>query len=128
MKLPLPFTGHISQDQTLPIKSGWGGKGYLANLWVKYRLTNITFQRIWDEQNGKCCGCRQAIAHPLVASLPDGLKCDVDHDPKTEIRTDSVHVRGLLCRPCNQLLGKLHDNELTFRNLADYLKKHGEWS
>lgn len=122
----IPFVGHTARDTDAVENSGWHGKQYIPNLWTGYRLTTDSFNRLWNDQAGLCEGCKRQLAHPFEDRLPPGLRCEVDHDPETKRGTDEVKVRGLLCRKCNQLLGKLHDNEQTFHGLAVYLRKHGK--
>lgn len=45
------------------------------------------------------------------------LQLAVDHNHKTG------KVRGLLCRRCNQALGKLEDDPALFEAAATYLRK-----
>ena len=103
---------------------GWQGKNYLPNLWVKYRLTSEKFNKIWDEQEGKCAGCAAELAHPFHKRALFGLRPEVDHDHTTS--GDNTRVRGLLCRDCNMFLGKIKDNQQRLHNLAAYLRRNGE--
>jgi hypothetical protein len=112
----------VDADDLVP--GGWQGKHYVPNLWIKYRLTTESFNKLFFNQEGKCKGCGRLFSHPFIKSTAIGLKCEVDHDHKTS--GDAIKVRGLLCRRCNQLLGKLKDNEATFRKLAEYLRENGD--
>lgn len=105
------------------IAAGWaGGHGsqYSKNLWINYKLTVEGFKEYWDLQGGKCAGCVEIFAHPFIRSTDLGLKPEVDHDHKTG------KVRGLLCRRCNDFLGKVKDNRDILRRLEEYLKRNGE--
>ena len=51
-----------------------------------------------------------------ICSTTEGKMC-VDHDHKTG------SVRGLLCEPCNFMLGHAKDNTNTLANAIAYLKK-----
>lgn len=44
---------------------------------------------------------------------------------KDKLPCEAQDVRGLLCRHCNDFLGKIEDNYETLNNLANYLKNHG---
>lgn len=103
---------------------GWSADPgmYTANLWSKYRLTREAFNKFWDEQDGKCAGCNKELAHPIWKAAKMGLKPEVDHDHRTA--GDTIKVRGLLCKRCNNFMGKLKDNLETFKRLAAYLEKH----
>jgi hypothetical protein len=106
------------------ISWGWGGKGFLPNLWVKYRLTSEDYNKIWNDQEGKCAGCRDVFAHPFWKRAEMGIRPEVDHDHTTS--GDDVKVRGLLCGACNALLGKIKDNHEIITNLIAYLKRAGQ--
>ena len=100
--------------------------GYLSHLWQTYRLTGEMFDTLWERQDENkdggalCAGCAAELAHPLRKIIRFGLKCEVDHSHKTG------RVRGLLCRGCNDFLGKIKDNENRMRRLSEYLKRNGE--
>mgnify|MGYP001590171797 CR=1 FL=1 len=68
------------------------------------------YARLLKEQASKC-----AICH---AEYTEGRAFHVDHCHTTD------KVRGLLCRPCNQMLGFARDNPWILVNGAIYLKKH----
>lgn len=103
---------------------GWGGKNYLPNLWIHYRMQDKDFNRFWDLQNGLCACCEVEFAHPFRRLGPldkrEGYRCEVDHNHETG------KVRGLLCRLCNDFLGKVHNNRTLLTKLEAYLKRNGE--
>lgn len=102
---------------------GWADRQqYLPNLFIKYRMQQADFEHHWAMQSGKCAGCWGEFAHPLVKEAKVGLKPEVDHNHVTG------KVRGLLCRKCNDFLGKVKDNEALLRRLLDYLKRNGDWN
>jgi hypothetical protein len=49
-----------------------------------------------------------------------GRRLDVDHCHSSE------KVRGLLCNPCNSMLGHARDNVFILKAAANYLEKHAE--
>lgn len=102
------------------VTGGWGGKGYVPNLWIKYKLTLEMFNQFWDFQKGKCAGCESQFSHPTRKDMIFGFRPEVDHDHKTG------KVRGLLCRKCNDLLGKIKDNQELLQALDRYLQRNGE--
>lgn len=65
------------------------------------------YGQIYLAQGGKCAICQRA----------DGStrRLSVDHDHKTGL------VRGLLCRPCNDILGHLRDDAEAARRIVHYL-------
>ncbi len=75
------------------------------------RRYGITRQDYWDLyafQSGVCYICRRANGATR--------RLTVDHDHATG------EVRGLLCRPCNNILGMFRDNPAVFQRAIDYLK------
>lgn len=76
-----------------------------------YGLTPEDYDRMVNDQNGKCAIC-----------LKDG-----DTDPTSQLRLGVDHdhatgrVRGLLCRPCNRAIGILEDSPERAQRMADYL-------
>lgn len=80
-----------------------------------YGITAQEYQALMVEQGGRCAICRRATGASRALS--------VDHDHKVERETGSTReaVRGLLCRPCNDLLGHLRDDTLALLRACDYL-------
>ena len=105
---------------------GWAAKGYLPGLYVRYKIIQPDLERMWGEQQGRCAGCQQRLAHPLLHNTELGLKFDIDHRHNEGKPCEKQDVRGMLCRPCNLFLAKIKDNETLLRNLAAYLKRHGD--
>ena len=61
-----------------------------------YGITKEQYKALYEAQGGCCYICRRATGKTR--------KLSVDHDHKTG------YVRGLLCRPCNGMLGHLRDD------------------
>lgn len=74
-----------------------------------YGLAEGEYERMYAEQGGTCAICKRARG--IVKRLA------VDHDHDTGL------VRGLLCGPCNQLVGYFKNSPETFRRAADYLDR-----
>ncbi len=75
----------------------------------KYGLTQSDYQIIFDRQGGNCaiCGINQSnLSKPLF----------IDHNHLTGQR------RGLLCNPCNIMVGMAKDNYSILMRAAEYLK------
>ncbi len=81
------------------------------NLQYNYGITKEQRQQMVDSQNGCCAICGK---HESV--LKRGLF--VDHCHATE------ENRGMLCDPCNKLLGHAEDNTEVLEKAIDYLKLH----
>lgn len=115
------------------ISAGWAGKGWLPQLYIKYRISSNDFRRMWAAQDGCCAGCKIPFADPFGKVLTTGVKPEVDHKHVDESKLQPLQkceakdVRGLLCRRCNDFLGKVQDNADRLQNLVDYLKRHGDW-
>lgn len=73
----------------------------------EYGLKPGEYGKIYLAQEGVCAICRRATGATRNLS--------VDHDHRTGL------VRGLLCRPCNDLLGHLRDDPEAARRIAGYL-------
>ncbi len=74
-----------------------------------YDITAEEYKRLYKAQDGRCFICRRAFG--ITKRLA------VDHDHKTG------EVRGLLCSPCNNMLGLIgRDDPEVFERAAEYLR------
>lgn len=89
--------------------------GYRANHQLKARY-GITLQQKNEllSSQGECC----AICQSPSAGSGTGWHLDHCHD--------SNKVRGVLCAPCNIMLGGARDNVETLARAISYLKLHGD--
>ncbi len=76
-----------------------------ANLWDKYRLTELDYDRVISEQGGKCAICQTPLKNGQV-----------DHEHSTGA------VRGILCRACNLGLGHAQDSPDVIERGVSYLQ------
>lgn len=76
-----------------------------------YGLNHGDYDRLYQHQGGKCFICQRATGA--------SRRLSVDHDHKTG------EVRGLLCRPCNVVVGHLRDNPEAFERGMNYLNSGG---
>lgn len=105
-----------------PIKDGTGGRCHTHGVQAKrlsksgaherrvqkvYGLKPGEYGKIYLAQGGTCAICRRATGATRNLS--------VDHDHRTGL------ARGLLCRPCNTLLGHLRDDAGLARGIVNYL-------
>lgn len=81
------------------------------HLWKKYRITLERYREMLSKQEERCAICKR-----FPEECGQKVLC-VDHDHETGT------VRGLLCGPCNTLLGRAQDNSKILRNAAVYLEK-----
>lgn len=74
-----------------------------------YGITLEVYERMLFEQSGVCAICSKTNS--------DGRRLHVDHCHATG------QVRGLLCFPCNTMLGNANDSESTLSLAAEYLAR-----
>lgn len=79
----------------------------------RYGITPEDYQRMFDEQDGKC-----AICGKTENLFGTSERLHVDHCHKSGI------VRGLLCGQCNVMLGASTDDPDIMRKGAVYLERH----
>ncbi len=76
----------------------------------RYGLTPDEYDEMFEAQSGRCAIC---------GSPPEGKRLSVDHDHQTD------EVRGLLCQPCNLVLGSVEALLLrcpeAFERVKEYL-------
>lgn len=83
-----------------------------------YGITAELYAALYEFQGGRCALCRWATGKTRRLSVDHDHKCQVGHDPKMGC---PECVRGLLCRPCNNLLGVIRDSVEYLRRAIDYL-------
>ena len=88
-------------------KPCWNENERWRTLYKKYKITKEEWNQLYDEQRGRCAVCGKAF---------DGL-INVDHDHVTG------QVRGLLCSPCNWLLGSAYDDTEILAKAIEYLAR-----
>ena len=93
-------------------------KAHAARIKRQYGISGEEYWRLYEFQGGKCALCRRATGA--------AKRLAVDHDHNETC--SSVHiptagcpdcVRGLLCAPCNRLLGHIRDDP---SRLVEYLQ------
>src|SRR5271166_3831988 len=81
-------------------------------LWRKYKIRSIDYERMLAEQGGKCAVCE------TCDFVGPGRRLHVDHNHATG------KVRGLVCVRCNVLIGMAQEQHERFLAALQYLKKH----
>ena len=105
------------------VQWGWGYAKYHHNNWIKYKLNEQAWKKLWEAQNGCCAICKIEFAHPTQRSMGrEGVKCVVDH---RHSMTGNEPVRGLLCFNCNNYLGVVNEDMRFLKGSIAYLEKHG---
>lgn len=74
----------------------------------QYGLADGQYEALYEAQGGRCYICARATGKTRRLS--------VDHDHRTGL------VRGLLCRPCNSMLGHARDDLVFFQRAMSYLR------
>jgi hypothetical protein len=101
------------------LRRGGGRPAASANGWHIERAYGITIEQ-YDEmlarQDGVCAICRGEETRTMAGTV---LALCVDHDHETG------RVRGLLCHPCNMLLGFARDDEERLQAAVRYLSEGG---
>jgi hypothetical protein len=89
---------------------------------AKYGMTPSDFDQMLAAQGGRCpiCGVAQASIAKRFA---------VDHEhvpgyPKMPREEKRKHSRGLLCDPCNKMIGHFKDSPALLRTAAAYVRRH----
>jgi hypothetical protein len=89
-------------------------EGKSAHLSCNYGISRAEFDKMAEEQAGRCAVC-DTVPQPTS----DGRRTlGVDHDHATG------KVRALLCTTCNLGLGAFRDDPELLRMAADYLEAH----
>lgn len=87
-----------------------------SRLKLRFGITVEDYDKLLDSQNGVCaiCGQPETKTHNGTDTV---IALAVDH-----CHTDG-HIRGLLCKRCNQTLGQVEDNIDILENMITYLKR-----
>ncbi len=106
---PAPYPGPRCATHHRAFKKAQKKKNHERMVVKTYNLEAGDYDRLYVEQGGKCAICQHATGRTK--------RLAVDHDH------DTGCVRGLLCGPCNQLVGYFRNSPETFRRAADYLER-----
>jgi hypothetical protein len=106
-KRPAPFPGPRCASHNRDIKTARKEAKHAAWVLATYGLVAGQYDELKASQGGVCAICQKATGATK--------KLAVDHDHKTG------YVRGLLCGPCNGMLGAARDSAEFFLRAAKYL-------
>jgi hypothetical protein len=89
----------------------------------KYQITLDDYNKMREAQNNRC-----AICDITEAEMRDDIYFCVDHDHKCcpAHKSCGKCVRGLLCNPCNALVGFAKENIEVLLKTIEYLKQHNK--
>ena len=93
-------------------------RGY--NLKHDFGITYSDYAKMHNKQRGLCAICKQPETGHNGRWRKSTLQLAVDHDHKTG------KIRGLLCRRCNQAIGKLNEDPRLLDRAAAYLRKYSD--
>lgn len=107
VKRPAPYPGPRCATHHRARKKLLKEQNHARHIQVTYGITGEQYQRLLEAQEGVCFICRRANGA--------SRKLAVDHSHV------SGFVRGLLCGPCNKILGHLRDDPGAGLRIANYL-------
>ena len=84
-----------------------------------YSIDEMRYTDLWQVQQGRCAGCGVDLT-----GLSKSPHIDHDHRCCPGKKSCGGCVRGLLCERCNLTLGKVVDDPVVLRRLADYIEAH----
>lgn len=104
---PTPYPGPRCATCNRAVKAARKAASHERNVGKVYGLKSGQYEQLYEAQGGVCYICQRA----------KGLtkKLAVDHDHETG------YVRGLLCGPCNKILGHLRDSQELALRVYTYL-------
>lgn len=107
-KRPTPYPGPRCATHHRAVKAARKEVQHARHVASAYGLGDGQYEQLYASQNGTCAICKRAKGITK--------KLSVDHDHKTG------YVRGLLCGPCNKILGHLRDDPELAYGIYKYLK------
>ena len=107
--LPTPYPGPRCATHHRAFRKQQKQANHERMVMKTYGLEAGEYAKLYTEQGGVCAICRRATGKTK--------RLAVDHDH------DTGRVRGLLCGPCNKLVGYLRNSPEAFRRGADYLER-----
>lgn len=80
----------------------------------KYGITLAERDTLLQKQGGVCAVC----------GSPNVSRWVVDHCHRHQQDTGNIKIRGILCAPCNSMLGMARDSVQTLAKAIEYLNQH----
>lgn len=94
-------------------------------LWHAHGLTVERYHSILEKQGGVCVICgSDDPQHSDDRAKKVRFVVDHDHDCCPEARSCGNCIRGLVCHPCNRLMGQAHDDPDILIKAAAYLMSY----
>jgi recombination endonuclease VII len=107
-KRPAPHPGPRCVTHNRARKSQTKATSWARRLQALYGLLPDEYHLVKDYQGGRCALCQRATGARRALA--------VDHDHVSGV------VRGILCSPCNKMLGHARDSIEFFERCIEYLK------
>jgi hypothetical protein len=96
-----------------------------ANLWRLYRMRPEEYDRHREVQGYRCGGCGIHEDDIDVSKVGGRRRADGERAQVFALQVDHCHatgrVRGLLCPPCNRIIGLAVESVAVLRGCADYV-------
>lgn len=89
-----------------------------STLQRRYNISFYIAQELYEKQDGKCAICGIQIPFITDPNKSRSNWAHIDHNHVTN------EVRGLLCPPCNHLLGNCNDQIYILQKAITYLRHH----
>jgi hypothetical protein len=106
-KRPAPYSGPRCATHHRERKKALKRAAHARWIEKTYGITSEQYWALYEAQGGCCIICQRAKGVKKLLA--------VDHDHATG------YVRGLLCGPCNQILGHLRDDQAAAWRVWKYL-------
>ncbi len=106
-KRPAPYPGPRCFTHHIAKKRSNAARAHERTIIAMFGLAPGEYARLYAAQGGRCYICEWATGKTK--------RLAVDHNHKTG------EVRGLLCGPCNEMLGRFRDNPVRFLRGYEYL-------
>jgi hypothetical protein len=101
-------------------RASWNRYRKATYLIKTYGITPEFYQLLWEEQGKVCAICKRPGGDSRDNRQP--LHVDHDHACCPGKITCGKCIRGLLCKPCNTMLGNAEDDPATLLAAYSYLK------
>lgn len=111
---PAPYPGPRCFTHNKQFKAQQKQRAHELMVTKTYGIEAGEYERLYKAQGGKCAICQYATGQ--------SKRLAVDHNHNTGV------VRGLLCGPCNQFVGRLRDSPEAFLRAYKYLSNNTEYN
>ena len=114
-KRPAPHPGPRCATHHRTVRKTRQAAAHGRRVTAVYSMTPQQYAALHEAQGGRCAICQRATGATRRLSV------DHDHTCCNGPTSCGRCVRGLLCRPCNDLLGHIRDDPATAARVVTYL-------